>query len=374
MRKGPELAFGAIDLTDLYAEIRLASIVMKVRRVHGYIMALLYQPHRNIFGKLFKAAVIVGYSSCSYDRNFHADVFIRLYFFLVIPVLVMPVSCHADEGGISSVPSVFVMPVFVKPTSCHADAGRHLSFFHALSLIMPVFVMPTSCHADVGGISSCPVCLCHACFLSCRRRRHLFVMPGNGHLFLSRLSLSCLFLVMPTQEGISSCPVCLCHACFLSCRRGRHLLLSRPLPLSRLSLSCLFLVMPLLVMPTQEASPPALSCPVCLCHACFLSCRRGEASSPFHALSLVMPVFVMPVSCHADEGGIPFVMPGNEASLLVPPVFVMPVSCHADAGGISPLQKPARIIPYLKQENFRHRYRYRCFCFNRNQSLIRLGK
>ncbi len=144
--------------------------------------------------------------------------------FLSCLFLVMP----TKEASLL-VPSVFVMPVFVKPTSCHADAGGIFSFSR-----------PLPYHA----------CLCHAYFLSCRRRRHLF---------LSRLSLSCLFLVMPTQEA-----------------------------------------------------------------------------------SL-------------------FVMPGNEASLLVPPVFVMPVSCHADAGGISPLQKPARIIPYLKQENFRHRYRYRCF-------------
>ena len=174
--------------------------------------------------------------------------------FLSCLFLVMP----TKEASLL-VPSVFVMPVFVKPTSCHADAGGIFSFSR-----------PLPCHA----------CLCHACFLSCRRRRHPSLScRGTRHLFLSRLSLSCLFLVMPTQEasllvpsvfvmpvschadvgGIFSfsrplpCHACLCHACFLSCRRRRHPSLScrgtRHLFLSRLSLSCLFLV-----MPTQEAS------------------------------------------------------------------------------------------------------------------------
>ena len=291
--------------------------------------------------------------------------------FLSCLFLVMP----TKEASLL-VPSVFVMPVFVKPTSCHADAGGIFSFSR-----------PLPYHA----------CLCHAYFLSCRRRRHLF---------LSRLSLSCLFLVMPTQEaslfvmpgneasllvppvfvmpvschadagGISSCPVCLCHACFLSCRRRRHLLLFTPSPLSRLSLSCLFLVMPLLVMPTQEASLPArpflvpsvfvmpvschadvggifsfsrpLPCHACLCHACFLSCRRRRHPSLSCRGTRHLFLSRLSLSC------LFLVMPTQEAS-------------HRFKSRLA-------LYHILNRKTFATGTGIDAFCFNRNQSLIRLGK
>ena len=286
---------------------------------------------------------------------------------LVIPVLV---SCFLSYRQRHLFPSVFAYLSLSNLLLVMPTQGGIFSL--ALSLIMPVFVMPTSCHY---------------------RRRGIFT---------SRLSLSCLFLVMPTQASLLSCrdgasllvpPVFVMP---VSCRTdaGASLLvrlsLSCPVSchadvgassVSRLSLcpACL-LSLPVschalsLIMPTPGASPPpALSCPSVFvmpvsCHA-----DVGGIFS-FHALSLSCPIFVMPVSCHAD-GRHPSVMPGNRgisscpACILSCLFLVMPTQ-----EGISPLQKPARVPPYQTGKTFATGTGIDAFCFNRNQSLIRLGK
>ena len=309
MRKGPELAFGAIESYGSLRRDTSRFHSYESPAVHGYIMALLYQPTEIYSANCFKAAVIVGYSLL-----FLRSQFSRRCIYQVIFLPCHSRSCHAcflscrrrasllsrlslsclslsnlllvmpTQGIFSFTPSPY-HACLVMPTSCHADVGA--SFCPSLSLSC-LFLVSRRREASLfcmpgNEASSCPACLCHACFLSCRRR------------------------------GISSCPVCLCHP--VSCHADRRsILLSRPLPCPRLSLSCLFLVIYLslscrrrgisptrpflsrlslsclfLVMPTWgifSFSRP-LPCHACLCHACFLSCRRRR-----HPL------------CHAGERGI----------------------------------------------------------------------